>query len=260
MIFRKINDYTINCIITPQDLIDNGLQPDDLFERRGGAMEFLKSVIDRAAQEENVHITGEHTSMRLSVLPDRSLSLTLSDHPESVVDPAVARLVMEAIRRSRQSSDAGSVEDTPAAKQGQVDSGAVRRQKPEGTDGVEAWTDADRENAAVIPSYLFRFYSMSEVVRCCRYLSEYVDLDTALYEIGEEHLEDPGYATDRKIYLLELSAPEDGDLSKADFEHIVLTANEYGELLTGHVPNTAYLLEHATALIPSGAALTLGKL
>ena len=78
MQFRRLNDKTINCIITREDLSENGIRINDLFERRENAVEFLKQVLTRAAREEHISLTEEFTTMRISVLPDQSISLTLS--------------------------------------------------------------------------------------------------------------------------------------------------------------------------------------
>ena len=245
MIFRRIDDKTINCIITPQDLIDNGLQMDDLFERRGAAMEFLKQIIDEAARRENVHITGEHTSMRLTILPDQSLSLTLSDHANPAIDPAVSKLVMDAVKKSMQArglpspDGAGSTGSTGSANTRSRRSAAQNKD----TDNADGQNVTARQQ-----TWVFRFESMRDVTRSCRFLMDFVDLDTSLYK-----------GKDGEYYLL-VSLPEGAGLGREEFERIVLTANEYGELLTGHRTGAALLKEHAKCMIPQNAAMLLGRL
>ncbi|MBP3218307.1 MAG: adaptor protein MecA [Lachnospiraceae bacterium] len=245
MIFRRIDDKTINCIITPQDLIDNGLQMDDLFERRGAAMEFLKQIIDEAARRENVHITGEHTSMRLTILPDQSLSLTLSDHANPAIDPAVSKLVMDAVKKSMQArglpnpDGAGSTGSTGSANTRSRRSAAQNKD----TDNADGQNVTARQQ-----TWVFRFESMRDVTRSCRFLMDFVDLDTSLYK-----------GKDGEYYLL-VSLPEGAGLGREEFERIVLTANEYGELLTGHRTGAALLKEHAECMIPQNAAMLLGRL
>ena len=67
MKFRKINDNTINCIITQDDLRKHGINLDDLFDRKKNAVEFIKAIILKAARSVNLNIKNEYTSMRLSV-------------------------------------------------------------------------------------------------------------------------------------------------------------------------------------------------
>ena len=70
MKFRKINDTTINCIITQDDLKKHGIDLDDLFDRRKNAVEFIRRIILKAASSVNLNIKNDYTSMRISVLPD----------------------------------------------------------------------------------------------------------------------------------------------------------------------------------------------
>ena len=81
MKFRKINERTINCIITQDDLKKHGIDLDDLFDRKKNAVEFIKAIIAKAARSVNFNMKNEYTSMRLSVLPDQSVSLTISQDP-----------------------------------------------------------------------------------------------------------------------------------------------------------------------------------
>ena len=79
--FRRVNDTTINCIITQDDLKEYGLHIDDLFERKKEAEEFFRGIMAEAARQENFNLESEFASMKIAVLPDHSISLTLSEDP-----------------------------------------------------------------------------------------------------------------------------------------------------------------------------------
>jgi adapter protein MecA 1/2 len=79
--FRKINETTINCIITQDDLKKHGINLDDLFDRKKNAVEFIRGVILKAANSVNLSMKNDYTSMRISVIPDHSVSLTISQDP-----------------------------------------------------------------------------------------------------------------------------------------------------------------------------------
>ena len=98
MKFRKINEKTINCIITQDDLKKHGIDLDDLFDRKKNAVEFIKAIIAKAARSVNFNMKNEYTSMRLSVLPDQSVSLTISQDP----------LETEKIRREKDTAVPGA--------------------------------------------------------------------------------------------------------------------------------------------------------
>lgn len=79
MIFRRIDSKTVNCIITPQDMENHGIRLNDLFERKEQAMEFLHMIVGEAQRRVNFKPDGAVTSMQMTVLPDHSVSLTLSE-------------------------------------------------------------------------------------------------------------------------------------------------------------------------------------
>ncbi len=78
MKFRRLNDNTINCIISREDLQKNGLMVNDLFERKDKAIRFIRNVLLEAAREQNFSLSDDYTAMRITILPDQSVSLTLS--------------------------------------------------------------------------------------------------------------------------------------------------------------------------------------
>ena len=198
MIFKRINPNTINCIITPEDMKEYGIVPDDLFERREEGLLFLRKIMERAQREEKIQLQGDFTSMRLSVLPDHSLSLTLSGQGARVL------------------SD------------------------PEPAEKYESTNDWKRSE------YVFRFPTMHALIRGCEYLTDYVDIATSVYRMPQDG-----------SYYLTVTKLSGGDDS---FERIVLSLNEFGEMMTGSRAYLSNLKEHATCLIENNAALTLTKL
>lgn len=151
MKFRKINDKTINCIISQDDLKKHGIRLDDLFERKKKAVEFIKTIIVKAAHSVNFNIKNEYTSMRLSVLPDHSVSLTISQDPFET----------EKIRKEKDIT-------FPAEKRREEDGASVQ--------GI-----ADNADASASGTYLFRFSSLREMAPGCRILSHVKGILSAVY-------------------------------------------------------------------------------
>lgn len=81
MKIRRINDTTINCIITQEDLKEKGINLSDLFDRKKEAVAFIREIVAKAVKSANFASQSEYTSMRLSILPDQSVSLTISQDP-----------------------------------------------------------------------------------------------------------------------------------------------------------------------------------
>ena len=158
MKFRKINDTTINCIITQDDLKKHGIDLDDLFDRKKNAVEFIKRIILKAASSVNMNMKNDYTSMRISVLPDQSVSLTISQ------DPAASALI-------REQKDLASGSRSGSGKAGEK---AAERaaQKAEG-------------DIAKSGTYVFRFYSIMDTLSSCRILRTCRGLTSSLYFVRE---------------------------------------------------------------------------
>ena len=158
MKLRKINDTTINCIITQDDLKKHGILLDDLFDRKKNAVEFIKRIILKAASSVNLNFKNDYTSMRISVLPDQSVSLTISQDPE--------------------------------------ESARIREQKdlsvlPVKDSGVAAGRSAAGETAkgsgdlSASGTYLFSFPSIKAAVPACRILASFYGIESSLYFVND---------------------------------------------------------------------------
>lgn len=158
MKFRKINDTTINCIITQDDLKKHGILLDDLFDRKKNAVEFIKRIILKAASSVNLSIKNDYTSMRISVLPDQSVSLTISQDP---------------------------VESARIREQGDIN--ALPPESRSGPSGNEEVKTPVRTLSGIPESgtYLFRFPSVGAAAPACRILASFCGIDTSLYFVRE---------------------------------------------------------------------------
>lgn len=199
MFIRRVNDTTIRCIITAQDLEERGIGIDDLFDRKQEAVEYIKSVIAQAAKTENFNVQGEFTSMKLSVLPDHSVSLTLSQ------DPGEHKVIRQAVE------------------------GAV----PE----VIVKEDA----------YAYRFETMRSVAKCCR----------AITAGGKARMDGALYRDDDGSYLMIFLRGKGGD---EDFESRVLSANEFGTLITSEKAVIAFIREHIHCIMKKDAVNQIAAL
>ncbi len=80
MEFKRINKDTVTCIITEDDMDEQGIKLEDLFEKKKEAMDFLHEVMRRAEEEVDYKPTGSFMPLQITVLPDHSISLTLSEN------------------------------------------------------------------------------------------------------------------------------------------------------------------------------------
>lgn len=96
MKFTRVNKDTVNCIITEDDMDEQGLKLEDLFQKSKEAMDFLHDVMEKAVEEVDYKPAGDFTPMQITVLPDHSISLTLSENLEGAFADMLKNLTEKA--------------------------------------------------------------------------------------------------------------------------------------------------------------------
>ncbi|RKM62470.1 adaptor protein MecA [Butyrivibrio sp. CB08] len=96
MEFKRINKDTVTCIITEDDMFEQGIKLEDLFEKKKEAMEFLHDVMKKAEEEVDYKPTGSFTPLQITVLPDHSVSLTLSENASASFNEILKNLTDKA--------------------------------------------------------------------------------------------------------------------------------------------------------------------
>ena len=96
MEFKRINKDTVTCIITEDDMFEQGIKLEDLFEKKKEAMDFLHEVMKKAEEEVDYKPTGSFMPMQITVLPDHSISLTLSENASASIGEIIRNLTEKA--------------------------------------------------------------------------------------------------------------------------------------------------------------------
>lgn len=79
MKYKKINEATVQCIITEEDMLEYGLTLSDIFERNEKGEGFLRDIIERAHEEVGYTISGESIAMQITPLQDKGLAVTFTN-------------------------------------------------------------------------------------------------------------------------------------------------------------------------------------
>lgn len=86
MVFKRINKDTVRCILTEQDMIDNGLQIEDFFKNKGKVQSFLENLVEQAKEQIGYEAKGGILAMQVMPLPNNCLAVTFSDEPSGDID------------------------------------------------------------------------------------------------------------------------------------------------------------------------------
>ncbi len=79
MKYKKINEATVQCIISEDDMTEYGLTLSDIFERSEKGEEFLRDIIERAHDEVGYQINNGNIAMQITPLKDKGLVVTFTD-------------------------------------------------------------------------------------------------------------------------------------------------------------------------------------
>ncbi|MBR3166468.1 MAG: adaptor protein MecA [Lachnospiraceae bacterium] len=232
MKIRRINDNTISCIISPEDLKEHGIRIDDFFERKKEAVDFIRATVAKAILSENFDLTGEMATMRISVLPDHSLSLLISREDPSQKGLSEARKYVKDLLESiseKAKERAGKKPDFENDPIAGLLSDTSDSPDPEGSENDKA-----RKNA-----FMFSFYSVREAMECCRVFENMEPFDSSFYYLSEDD-----------VYFLILRRTEK---TPDGFERRVLSANEFGELVTSNEQYISFVTEHGICIAKDNA-------
>lgn len=82
MDFRKIDDNTVQCRMTEEEMNEYGLQIEDFFTDQEKSRDFLEQIVEMAEEEVGYEVESGMVSMQLMRMPDNSLTITFTDRAE----------------------------------------------------------------------------------------------------------------------------------------------------------------------------------
>ena len=158
MKYKKINEATVQCIISEEDMEEYGLTLSDIFERNEKGEGFLRDVVERAHDEVGYRLNGDNIAMPIR---DEGLVITFSD--EGI---AGFQNMLEHIKEVLSGFDPESLKE--AAK-------AVSAQAGEQKKGLEE------------TCRIFVFASMNHAMRYCAAISPELSVRSHLYSLKDTY-------------------------------------------------------------------------
>ena len=84
MKYKKINDATVQCIVSADDMSEYGLTLSDIFERNERGEEFLRDIIERAHEEVGYQINNGNIAMQITPLKDNGRMFVFASMHETM--------------------------------------------------------------------------------------------------------------------------------------------------------------------------------
>lgn len=264
MKITRIDYQTVNCIITEEDLDEQGLRLEDLLTKKEDAMDFLKLILTRASEEVGYHPVGNMTSMQAIMLSDGTISLTISENPAGNLRDALQMITErlgvhlperilkeigdapEEERINRLKDFVANFKDFTEMFKQMIDNQKARNdaQKTAEKGGRKKHALLDDSKRLLFHEYVFAFDSMHDVIRFAHRIPESVKVLSALYRDsnGSYHL------------ILTL-----GDEAELVFASMFTIGYEYGDYITTSEREILYIREHMDVVIAEDALNKLRK-
>lgn len=173
MKFKRIDMDTVRCLITEEELWENGLEIEDFLQNGKKAEEFFRQVIAQASEEVGYKIKGGNIAIQVSVLPDHRLALTFSEKQDTGILSMLENLKAAVEKLSNK---------TRASEQNEEDAG----------ESVKQETTKDGSAAQILGQgkkrYELCFETLDLVERYCKAVSFELPIRTSLYKLERDQL------------------------------------------------------------------------
>ncbi len=225
MRFKRISTDTVRCIVSQDELVENGLDMDDFMSNSGRTEEFLRKMLSQAEQEVGFRVQGGPLTIQVAALPDSNLALTFSEKQ-------AGSNFMELLEGLR--SAMSNLSD------------AVNEKAKEEQDDKTATEQVSDEQEA----YLLEFRGMEDLRAFCTNISAEIEddsgLDSELY-----------YLKDENMYELILQR---GKMEKKQLCRIVSASMDFLEAASASKVQIAYIREHGKCMLRGHAITQMQKL
>ncbi len=222
MKFKRINVDTVRCLVSEQELMDNGLAVEDFLQNDSKTEAFLRRVISQAEEEVGYKVKGGNISIQVSVLPDHVLALTFSEKPDAGILGMLENLksAVENFSKSMKEESVG------------VGDGMDVFRAAKSADGNKKETGASKEDvfAGRSSKYQICFDSLDIAADYCTAVTLEVPLENCLYKLESE-----------RAYFLLLDR---GDMDDRQLCRLLSTALEFAPGIFSSNTLEAYVREH----------------
>ncbi len=229
MEYKRIDENTIRCIVTEEDMESFGLNLDEFLSHSGRSDEFLQYIVSEARDELGYQNDRGIVSMRLEVLSDRRISLTFGSGDEK----QIREQVLKYLKELAESRIAQEIEKMLGVKQEQAPAEEKRQSPPE----------TPKEEIKE-PYRMYSFTSLRDVMSYCHAIGLKQPIRSHLYKEKE------------KYYLV----AERYRISDYNFNLLTAVAFDYGRVLAEPEHLYDHLREHGELLIADRAIGTLRKI
>lgn len=224
MRIERIDEKTVKCFLSNQELQEYDIDYKDFIMRSEKAREVMQEIIEQAEEEVGYKPPQFAFDLQIMMLPEQGMILTFSERDPEIHEgeqfieclKEMKRILQRTRERLNQSNGKDAQEGGEAGKPGQGDKGQEEKRQ------------TDRPGFAV-----FVFSGIGRVMEYAAALPSNLQVDSILYEMDGLYY----------LYLIK------GRASYERYSRACIQALEFGNLYAAEERQTARLREHGQCLI-----------
>ena len=256
MKFTRLSENDIRCVISEGELVDYGINLDDIIEKKGRTREFFRQLLDMAAEKLGMKKTDglQLASAQISVLKDNSISIVFH---ESNVEEALSRITggdrkkIDKLRKDIQEQIRKDPDKLSKGIRQEIIDVMEEQLKAEGNYSPEVMAEIsqirsqiDDESDAGIndkkhESAVLAFGCLDDAISFCRVTCCRSEVVSSLFRSRKDGL----------FYLFILK----GEMELTEFSRLLFAASEYGRAREYSNAEKAYLLSVSDIIIEEDA-------
>ena len=253
MKFKMIDQYTVRCVLTEDDMIENDIELEDFFRNREKVHNLLEVIMNKAKNEVGYELNEEILSMQIMPLPKNGLAITISGKDTNDVIDMIGKVndlasaAGDGLEESDKDSDDDVDDDNDILRDTESlnDLGLIDTQKlvKRATQNKEKSVDEKLPKNGI---KIFRFASLNEVEAYCKTMRSPKYVLSHLYKNNNQNC----------FYLV----IEQGRFTTNTFNMICGMAVEFADLISHQSLSKVFINEHCELYISKNAIATMRKI
>lgn len=239
MRIERVDDKTVKCFLSNEELEEYEIDYKDFVLRSDKAREVVQEIIEHAAEEVGYKPPRFAFDLQIMMLPDQGLILTFSDRDPEMKESdqfiECLREMKKILQRTREKIGAGSAEAGDGSQTPEDQGQKAGNTKSAGKAGRQ---QESRPSFAV-----FAFAELGRIIEFASMLPSNLQVESSVYVMDGLYF----------LYLLK------GRASYERYSRACIQAMEFASLYAAEPSQTAQLEEHGECLIPEKALKKLRR-
>ncbi|MCR4567821.1 MAG: adaptor protein MecA [Pseudobutyrivibrio sp.] len=218
MKFKKIGEDKIRCVITKEEMEQNGMELGDFVSDQEKTQSFIRDILAEACETLGIETHAKAYSVQMTVMPQGDVALLISPDSSSGLATAIEELkkhltgLQETLSTTKNPPSGMSASTSDVPVQNASD---LQDDKDEVTDQY-----LDTPLWAILPD-------LDAAIMLCKFIPKYKGIQSALYRYGDD-------------YYIKLNF----ELTRRQISSVILVIAEYASQMFTESFDGAFLLEH----------------